>query len=220
MFTGLISALGMIKKVEKTGKDLTLTIETDSDFLTDTKLGDSIAINGVCLTVTEFNETSFQVDVSIETLSCTTLDEVCEGLHVNLEHCLTLSKPIGGHLLSGHVHGVGVIRTITQDGRSEIYEVELPQELMKYVAPKGSIALDGISLTVNTVRRNTVLVTIIPHTTANTTLQYKRTGDRLNIEADMLCLYLERLLSFESLDEVRLFDFDLMERLGFSKTEH
>jgi riboflavin synthase len=139
---------------------------------------------------------------------------------VNLEHCLTLSKPIGGHILTGHVHGVGVIRTVIQDGRSEIYEVDMPKELMKYLAPKGSVSLDGISLTVNAVRQQSISVTIIPHTVSHTNLQFKRAGDRLNIEVDLMCLYLERLVSFETNEDVRLFDSELMERLGFSRTEH
>jgi len=220
MFTGLVGCLGSIKNIAKKEKDITLTIEAGNDFLSSTKLGDSISVNGVCLTVTAFTETTFNADVSSETLSCTSFDEICEGLHVNLEHCLTLSKPIGGHLLTGHIHGVGVIRSIVQDGRSEIYEVAVPDQLMKYLAPKGSIAFDGISLTVNNVRQTTVLVSIIPHTAAHTNLQYKPTGDRIKIKVDLLCLYLERLLSLESQEDVRLIDIDLMERLGFSRTEH
>lgn len=220
MFTGLIECVGVITVVDQRTQDLSLTIQADQEFMKDVKLGASISVNGVCLTVVEFDETTFSVDVSHETLSCTSLNEVCEGLNVNLEHCLTLSKPLGGHLLTGHVHGVGVIRTIIQEGRSEIYEVDMPKALMKYLAPKGSISLDGISLTVNNVRQSSITVTIIPHTTTHTNLQFKRKGDRLNIEVDLMCLYLERLVSFEASDDVRLFDPELMERLGFSRTEH
>lgn len=220
MFTGLIESMGVIAEVDQRSQDLSLRIEVEPDFLKGLKLGASISVNGVCLTVIDFTENDFTVDLSHETLSCTSLSEACVGLHVNLEHCLTLAKPIGGHLLTGHVHGVGQIRTVIQEGRSEIYEVEFPQALMKYLAPKGSIALDGISLTVNAVRQQTITVNIIPHTLKHTNLQFKRKGDRLNIEVDLLCLYLERLVSFEAIDDMRLFDPELMDRLGFSRTEH
>lgn len=220
MFTGLVEALGVVKKINAGSVDMGLTIETDPAFIKELKLGASISVNGVCLTAVSFTDNTFSVDVSHETLSCTSLSGVCEGLHVNLEHCLTLSKPLGGHLLTGHVHGTGVIRSVVQDGRSEIYEVEIPADLMKYMAAKGSVALDGISLTVNAVRQNAILVSIIPHTISHTNLQYKRKGDTLNIEVDMLCLYLDRLVSFDDSDDVRLFDLELMERLGYSRTEH
>jgi riboflavin synthase len=220
MFTGLIESIGIVKNVEKRALDLSFTIEASEAFMKSVTLGASISVNGVCLTAVDFTTAEFTVDVSHETLNCTSLSDVCEGLHVNLEHCLTLSKPLGGHILAGHVHGVGVIRSIIQDGRSEIYDIDFPKELMKYLAPKGSVALDGISLTVNTVRQQSVCVTIIPHTTSHTNLQFKRAGDRLNIEVDLMCLYLERLVSFETLEDVRLFDPELMERLGFSRTEH
>lgn len=220
MFTGLVENIGVISKVEMGSLDMTITIQTDPVFTKNIKIGASVSINGVCLTVVNFTEDTFSVDVSRETLSCTSLVEACEGLHVNLEHCLTLSKPLGGHLLTGHIHGVGVIRSIIQEGRSEVYEVEMPRELMKYMAPKGSVALEGVSLTVNGVRQNTIVVTLIPHTISHTNLQFKRRGDRLNIEVDLMCLYLERLVSYDVVDEVRLFDPELMERLGFSRTEH
>lgn len=220
MFTGLIESIGLISRVEKRGQDSSLVIEAPMSFMKSVTLGASISVNGVCLTAVDFNETEFTVDVSHETLQCTSLSDACEGLHVNLEHCLTLAKPLGGHLLTGHVHGTAVIRSIVQDGRSEIYELELPKELMKYLAPKGSVALDGISLTVNTIRTQSISVNIIPHTLTHTNLQFKRKGDRVNVEVDLLCLYLERLVSFESVDEVQLFDPEFMERLGFSRTEH
>jgi riboflavin synthase len=220
MFTGLIEAIGVIKQVDKRPQDLTLTVSADPAFLKGMVLGASISVNGVCLTVADFTDTNFSVDVSHETLSCTSLNDSCEGLNVNLERCLSLSKPLGGHILTGHVHGVGVIRTIIQEGRSEIYEVDIPRELMKYMAPKGSVALDGISLTVNGVRQSSIVVNIIPHTITHTNLQFKRKGDRLNVEVDILCLYLERLVSFDSGEDLRLFDPELMDRLGFSRTEH
>lgn len=220
MFTGLIESIGTVTAVERRALDMSLTIEASESFMKGVTLGASISVNGVCLTAVDFTTADFTVDVSHETLKCTSLSDVCEGLNVNLEHCLTLSKPLGGHILTGHVHGVGVIRSIIQDGRSEIYEIDFPKELMKYLAPKGSVALDGISLTVNTVRQQSICVTIIPHTSAHTNLQFKRAGERLNIEVDLMCLYLERLVSFEAMDDIRLFDPELMERLGFSRTEH
>lgn len=220
MFTGLVERLGIITKVDLKAQDMGLTIQVEPDFLKDVTLGASISVNGVCLTVASFTEQDFSVDISRETLSCTNLSDACEGLNVNLERCLTLSKPLGGHILTGHIHGVGVIRSVIQEGRSEVYEVEFPKELMKYMAPKGSVALDGISLTVNGVKQCSIIVTLIPHTISHTNLQFKRKGDRLNIEVDVLCVYLERLVSYDNVDEVRLFDPELMERLGFSRTEH
>jgi riboflavin synthase len=221
MFTGLITHIGKIKKVEKHNGDISVCIETSQNFCESIKLGDSIAVDGVCLTVVDFTHTDFTVDVSMETISCTTFSSACEGLYINLEKCLTLSTPIGGHLMTGHVHGVGVIRSIYQDGRAKIFELEMPEQLMKYFAPKGTVALNGISLTVNFVGTKTIKISCIPHTLEKTTLQYKQPGDRINIEVDVLMLYLDRLLTHDSTDDVRLLDIDILQRLiGVPRTEH
>lgn len=220
MFTGLIESIGLVKRVDRRTQDLTLTLSVNAEFLEGVQLGASISVNGVCLTVVTCTESELSFDVSGETLSCTTLHEVCEGLHVNLERCLTLAKPLGGHILTGHVHGVGVIHSLRQDGKSQIYEIDVPRELMKYMAAKGSVALDGISLTVNAIRQSSILVNIIPHTILHTHLQFKRKGDKLNIEVDILSVYIERLIAFEVSEELSISDPDLLKRLIFSKTEH
>lgn len=221
MFTGLITHIGTIKSVEKKTLDMSIVIEAPRDFFEGMLLGASIAVNGVCLTVTQFDAESFSADISHETLNCTALSDMCEGLKVNLEPCLTLSKPLGGHLLNGHVHGTGVIRSITHDGRSQVFEVEMPRELMKYMAPKGTVALDGVSLTINRIRSTTVSINCVPHTLEHTSFALKQVGERLNIEVDLLMLYLERLLSFEGREDMRLLDEDFIEDLGeMSHTEH
>ncbi len=221
MFTGLVSHIGTIKTVQKHASDITVTIEVDEYFCENIKLGDSISVDGVCLTVVDFTQNSFTVDVSMETISCTTFSNACEGLNINLEKCLTLSTPIGGHLLTGHIHGVGVIHAVYDDGRAKIFEIDMPEELMKYFAPKGTVALNGISLTINFVGTQGIKISCIPHTIEKTTLQYKQPGDRINVEVDVLMLYLDRLLTNESTDDVRLLDIEILQRIvGTSRTEH
>lgn len=221
MFTGLVTHIGTIKKVLKHKNDISIVIEVEEEFCTAMKLGDSIAIEGVCLTVVDFSKTTFTLDISQETLSCTTFDKICEGLKVNLERCISLSTPLGGHILTGHVHGVGEIRAAYDDGRSKIYDIDMPEELMKYFAPKGTVALDGISLTVNHVSTQSIKISCVPHTLEKTTLQYKHPGDKINVEIDLMMLYLDRLLTHDNTDDVRLLDIELLQRIaGMSRTEH
>lgn len=194
MFTGIIQAIGHIRQIESRGGDCRLTIETGKLPLLDAKLGDSIAVSGVCLTAVELGSQYFCADVSRETLSRTTLGEARPGTAVNLELALTPSTRLGGHIVSGHVDGVGKVIERRQDARSQRFEIEAPAGLAKYVAEKGSICVDGVSLTVNHVDGCRFGLNIVPHTLAETTLAEFRPGRRVNLEVDILARYLERLM--------------------------
>jgi len=194
MFTGLIEATGCITAIEAAGRDRRLRIEPPPDLAGDLAVGESIAISGACLTVVDPDDTGFWTDVSAETLAHTTLGDKGEKDRVNLERALLPTTRLGGHLVSGHVDGVGEIVDFREDGRSWRMSVRVPPALARYVAPKGSICADGISLTVNEVDGATFGVNIIPHTLAVTTLADVAAGDGVNIEIDLLARYLERLL--------------------------
>jgi riboflavin synthase len=194
MFTGIIQAIGTVTRVEPRGGDCRLTIATGKLPMTDAKLGDSIAVSGVCLTAIELGATHFAADVSRETLSRTTLGDARPGSHVNLELALLPTTRLGGHLVSGHVDGVGTILDKHGDARSWRFTIEAPPALARYIAEKGSICIDGISLTVNEVEGNRFGVNIVPHTLTETTLGETETGRRVNLEVDVLARYLERLL--------------------------
>ena len=155
------------------------------------KSGDSIAVNGACLTVTEFDSVSFTADVSGETVNRTNIGKLRVGEKVNLERPMRLSDRLGGHLVSGHIDGIGVIRGVERRGGMSIFTIEVPAEFKRYLIIKGSVAIDGISLTVNEVKGNRFTVTIIPHTAEMTTLGFKKTGDIVNLEADMIGKYVE-----------------------------
>ena len=194
MFTGIIQALGAITRIEPKGGDFRLTIATGKLPMADVKLGDSIAVNGVCLTAVEQGERHFSADVSRETLSRTTLGDASAGSPVNLELALLPTTRLGGHLVSGHVDGVGVVVDKRGDGRSWRFLIEAPAPLARYIAAKGSICVDGISLTVNEVDGARFGVNIVPHTLAETTLGQTETGRKVNLEVDLLARYTERLL--------------------------
>jgi len=194
MFTGIIQAVGKIAAVEKKQSDCKLTINTGELDMKSVNLGDSIAVNGVCLTAIEYDDQSFSADVSNETLSLTTLGDLTIGSAVNLEKALCLSTPLGGHLVSGHVDGVGKIIKRWTDGRSERFLIEAPKELAKYIAHKGSICVDGISLTVNAVDGCGFELNIVPHTLDQTTMGKFKSGQSVNLEVDLLARYLERLM--------------------------
>jgi len=194
MFTGIILAVGQIRKLEPKGGDLRLTIATGKLPMGGTQLGDSIAVSGVCLTAVALGADWFSADVSRETLSRTTLGEAGVGAVVNLEPALTPTTRLGGHIVSGHVDGVGTVLERYPDGRSERFVIEAPAELAKYIAEKGSIGVDGISLTVNQVDGARFGLNIVPHTLAETTLGETRPGKRVNLEVDLIARYLERLL--------------------------
>ncbi len=194
MFTGIILAIGKITALKQRGGDVRLTIDTGKLSLKNANLGDSIAVNGICLTAVELSENSFCADVSNETLSRTTLNNIQINTLVNLELALTPTTRLGGHIVSGHVDGIGKIIDKKNDGRSIRFSFEVPETLAKYIAEKGSICINGISLTVNSVDKLTFSVNIVPHTLQETTLGFAKIGDDVNLEVDLLARYLERLL--------------------------
>ena len=194
MFTGIIETLGTIAALEPRGGDLRLKVRAPEMDLGDTRLGDSIAVNGVCLTVTELNGGQFGADVSRESLSVTTLGDLGVGDRVNLEQALTLNTRLGGHLVSGHVDGVGELLAMQPDARSTRVQFRAPDALARYIAAKGSITIDGTSLTVNGVDGATFDVNIIPHTWDMTRFSVYRVGSRVNLEVDLVARYLERLV--------------------------
>ena len=194
MFTGLVQAIGKIRAIESSGSDRHIELDSGNLNLSDVKVGDSIAVSGVCLTVTVLQDRGFGVDVSAETLACSTLGALSVGGEVNLEKSLTLSSPLGGHLVSGHVDGIGLIDERQEDGRSVRFSISAPKTLARYIAIKGSICVDGVSLTVNEVNGCRFGVNIIPHTLQETTIKHCRRGTRINLEVDLVARYLERLL--------------------------
>jgi riboflavin synthase len=195
MFTGIIQSLGSIESIEQRGGDISLVINTGELDLEDCATGDSIAVNGVCLTAVPTQAGQFVADVSTETLNSTSLGELKPGSSVNLEKALTLNTALGGHLVSGHVDGLASVVDLHEDARSIRYGFELGTELQHYIAEKGSVTIDGTSLTVNRVERNRFEVNIVPHTREKTIFQYYRPGTRVNIEVDIIARYLERLIT-------------------------
>ena len=194
MFTGIIESIGRIASIEPRGGDVRMFIEAQDGYLSGVALGDSVAVSGICLTVREKTTLGFAADLSVETLQATSSGGWVAGRRVNLEKALTPHKPLGGHLVSGHVDGVGRLVERRQDARSWRMQFEVPAALARYVARKGSITIDGISLTVNDVEATTFGVNIIPHTLDQTTLGDLRSGDAVNLEVDLIARYLERLL--------------------------
>lgn len=194
MFTGIIEAIGHVAQLEKTAKDARLYVKTGNLSLETVKLGDSIAVNGVCLTAVQLPGDGFWADVSTETLTHTSLGELSIGSKVNLEKALTPTTHLGGHIVSGHVDGVGTISSYYDEGRSMRINIRAPNDLAKYIAAKGSICVDGISLTVNSVQDAEFTLNIVPHTQQQTTLADIKIGQRVNLEVDIIARYLERLL--------------------------
>jgi len=194
MFTGIILAIGKISAIERKSGDFRLKIETGKLPLGDAQLGDSIAVNGVCLTAIELGAHYFCADVSNETWSRTTLSEAATGAPVNLELALTPATRMGGHIVSGHVDGVGKVIEKKPDGRSVRFNIKAPDNLAKYIAEKGSVCINGISLTVNDVNGAVFGVNIVPHTLNETTLGDAVVGTRVNLEVDVLARYMERLM--------------------------
>lgn len=194
MFTGIVHAVGEIESQEERGGDVRLHIKARGLDLKRVSVGDSIAVNGCCLTVVEKHARGFSADVSHETLALTTLGALVNGSPVNLEPSLTLATPLGGHLVIGHVDGVATVKSRCEDARSVRFEIEAPVELARYIARKGSVCADGVSLTVNSVHDNIFDVNIIPHTLEHTILGHWQPGAHVNLEVDLLARYLERLL--------------------------
>jgi riboflavin synthase len=194
MFTGIIEAVGEIAAKEPKGADMRLRVASGKLDLRDAALGESIAVNGVCLTAVELLGDGFWADVSGETLRCTLMGELRTGDGVNLERALTPTTRLGGHMVAGHVDGIGDVIEFRQEGRSWRLRVQSPAALARYIAAKGSICIDGISLTVNAVEGALFDVNIVPHTFRETTLAGYRIGRRVNLEVDLIARYLERLL--------------------------
>jgi len=194
MFTGIISALGRVADVQSAGGDFRFQISSDVLDFSDVKIGDSIAVSGVCLTVSALTHKAFFADVSNETLQCTAMSDLQAGSLVNLEKAMLPSTRFGGHIVSGHVDGLARLLSKQSDGRSERLVYEASAELSRYIARKGSVCLDGVSLTVNDVNENTFDVNIIPHTAASTTIHTYKPGQKVNLEVDLISRYLERLL--------------------------
>jgi riboflavin synthase len=197
MFTGIVQAVGTIQAITPHGADRRIVIDAGSLGIADAATGDSICVSGVCLTAVMIDGTRFAADVSVETLSRTTIGSLKSGDCVNLEKSLRLADRLGGHLVAGHVDGVGRVLAIEEDARSQRWQFEVPHALLRYVAEKGSICLDGVSLTVNAVAGHRIGVNLIPHTIAATTFAHRRAGDAVNVEVDLIARYVERLFKPE-----------------------
>lgn len=215
MFTGIIQAVGRLAKIEPKAGDCRLTIETGKLPLAGAKIGDSIAVSGVCLTAVELGERYFCADASRETLSRTVLGEAQPGAVVNLEMALTPTTRMGGHIVSGHVDGVGTVLEKREDARSVRFYIQAPDRLAKYIAEKGSICVDGISLTVNGVNGAVFEVNIVPHTLAETTLGTTGAGQKVNLEVDILARYLERLMLEDKAADPAGVTAELLQKSGF-----
>jgi riboflavin synthase len=194
MFTGIIEAVGRIKSIEPVGGDIRLHVDVGSLDMDDVQLGDSIAVNGVCLTAIEFDNKHFVADVSNETITLTSLKGLAIGSEVNLEKALLPTTRLGGHLVSGHVDGLGEVLSIKEESRSIQLIIRAPDELKHYIAMKGSICIDGTSLTVNKVANTDFEINIVPHTQQQTIIKNYKPGTRVNLEVDLIARYLERLL--------------------------
>ncbi len=201
MFTGIIQSVGTIAVIEVTAADARVRIETNKLDMSGVTIGDSIAVNGVCLTAIGVSAQGFIADVSGETLARTTLGHSRAGDSVNLEKALTLTTPLGGHLVSGHVDGVATVVSRREAGRSVLFRIKVPETLARYVAEKGSVCVDGVSLTVNTVHGAAFEVNIVPHTLVETTLGKLRAESEVNLEVDILARYLERLMLGERMPQ-------------------
>ncbi|RMG50920.1 MAG: riboflavin synthase [Gammaproteobacteria bacterium] len=219
MFTGIIQAVGTVRRMDRQGDAARLCIDTGRLDMSEVKPGDSIAVNGVCLTAVTLDASGFCADVSMETLGLTTLGDLRAGMEVNLEPALTPGTRLGGHLVSGHVDGVGRIIERRDVHKAVEFMVEAPAELARYIAHKGSITVDGVSLTVNEVSGNRFRLTIVPHTLAETTIRHYRPGTRVNLEVDLIARYLERLLLGDKAADPAAEGLDaaLLERAGLHR---
>ena len=194
MFTGIIETVGEVVAKELREGDVKLTLKADESYLEAVMLGDSIACNGVCLTVVDRTSNQFMLDVSVETLSLTTIGDWDVGSKVNLEQAMIASSRFGGHIVSGHIDRIGEIIDITEDARSWRMTVRVPKNIRQYIAKKGSICVDGVSLTVNDDVKDMFFVNIIPFTWDNTIMKYYKVGDMVNIEIDRMALHIEKLM--------------------------
>ena len=219
MFTGIIQAIGEIKAIQPKGDDTRIYVQTSKLDLGDVQLGDSIAVNGVCLTAVELPGDGFWADVSGETLSCTTFKSLGVGTKANLEKALTPTTRLGGHLVSGHVDGIGKVVERFNDGRSVRFHIQAPDSMAKYIAEKGSVCVDGISLTVNAVKGSVFELNIVPHTLDETTMSLFKTGTEVNLEVDIIARYLERLILGDKAADVKSsgISMDMLAENGFIK---
>ncbi|MBC8061913.1 MAG: riboflavin synthase [Clostridiaceae bacterium] len=216
MFTGLIEEIGKVEAVTKSTKSARITIKADT-VLQGVKLGDSISTNGVCLTVTSFNSNSFIVDVMAETMRSSNLHKLSKGEDVNLERALKASDRLGGHIVSGHIDGIGRVNNYEQEDNAVWITIAANTEILKYVVHKGSIAIDGVSLTVAYVDDTELKVSIIPHTKEKTTLLYKRIGDQVNLECDVIGKYIEKLLGAKDQTTAKkTIDLNFLSENGFA----
>jgi riboflavin synthase len=222
MFTGIIEAIGSIKSIEPVGGDIRLTVaagstssESDALDMSDVRQGDSIAVNGVCLTAIEFDDKSFVADVSNETIDLTSLKDLAVGSEVNLEKALLPTTRLGGHLVSGHVDGLGEVLSIKEESRSIQLKIRAPEELKHYIAMKGSICIDGTSLTVNKINDADFEINIVPHTQQRTVIKNYRTGTKVNLEVDLIARYLERLLMKQGGDAETGVTLESLSKAGF-----
>jgi riboflavin synthase len=221
MFTGIVEGIGEVKSIRRLGAEAVCILRVPA-FFSDCHPGESIAVDGVCLTITEINRELFTLDISAETLSRSTLGKLKQGEMINLERALRLSDRLGGHLVSGHVDGTGIIKKIERFQRSWIIHISLDQSLSRYLIDKGSIAVDGISLTINRCMKTSFDVTIIPQTIHNTTLFQKEVGDRVNIEIDLISKYIEKFFLNDrtaiSKEKPSRIDRDMLIRYGFGES--
>jgi len=218
MFTGIIESIGTLQAITPKGEDISVTVNVGKLDMGDVKLGDSIATNGVCLTVVAMTEHTYTADLSLETLKRTGFVDYKAGDKVNLEKAMLPTTRFGGHIVSGHVDAVGEIIERHQTGRAVEFWIQLPQSLAKYVVEKGSITVDGISLTVNDLRKNAFKLTIVPHTAAETTMDNFSVGQKVNLEVDVIARYLERLVIGQKEEQPESFvTMDLLAKSGFLK---
>lgn len=213
MFTGLVEEIGKIKNISMGSRSAEITIEAKR-ILDDVKLGDSISTNGVCLTVTSFDKTTFTVDVMPETMKVTNLGELRIGSRVNLERALRLGDRLGGHIVSGHIDGTGELESFRKDDIATLVTISAAPEIMKYIIKKGSIAIDGTSLTVYDLDRRSFSVSIIPHTKDETTLLDKKPGDIVNLECDLVGKYIESFSNFNKKEKSQITE-DYLREKGF-----
>ncbi|WP_027339144.1 riboflavin synthase [Halonatronum saccharophilum] len=215
MFTGIVEELGKVKRIGLGAKSIDLTIEAKK-VLEDVKIGDSIATNGVCLTVTQFGDKEFSVDVMPQTMRNSSLGDLKVGSMVNLERALRVGDRLGGHMVSGHIDGVGVIKDKKREDNAIIVTITPPKELLKYIIHKGSIAIDGVSLTVAELGQSDFSVSLIPHTSQVTLLGMNDIGDKVNLEGDMIGKYVEKMIKgSQEQEKGSKVDMDFLERTGF-----
>ena len=214
MFTGIIEEIGKISAITKLNQGAKIEIQC-LKILEDANIGDSICVNGICQTITEFNDTSFNVMLSPETMEITNFNMVKRGDYVNLERALTLNKRLGGHIVSGHIDCTGTLIKI--QNKNDFYDLifKVPNNMIKYIVYKGSITINGISLTISNIEKDDFTVSVIPHTYNNTVLKYLHTGDIVNIETDILAKYVEKLLGLQDNKLKKSISMEFLEENGF-----